>query len=286
MRIIDLRVRPSYKSIGEMFTHRQRDEWTLPTTRAMGFEPDQSFLHDSVPELLEELGRENIVRAVIPGNRAVAPESAGAGAREDIDEQHIRELTRDHPDVFLGITAADLDDDGSAARNEEAVTSWGFVAIGVDPGQAVVPRYPDDPEVRWVYELAEAVDVPVFVKLSHQVGPDISYGDPLRLGHVASRHPTVPLVAVHGGWPDVRRMLAVASRHANVYVQPDFYLTYPGRQDYVDAANTFMRDRMLFASAYPVMPVTGMAELLRTLPFAPEVRGKVAHDNAARLLGL
>src|SRR4051812_44993925 len=218
-----MRVRPCFKSISSMFTHAQRDTWTLPLIRQMGLEPAPSFLHDSVDELVAEMRASGVVHALVPGNLAVPPESAGGGEAEEIDDNDVFELTRTYGDAFLGAVAVAPWDRSSADRAETAIKRWGFRALAVDPGQAVVPRYPDDPEIRWTYELAESLGVPVLVKLSHQVGPDLTYGQPERLGRVASAFPTVTFVMVHGGWPRIRDALAVASRHANVYLQPDFY---------------------------------------------------------------
>src|SRR3954465_14671922 len=116
-----MRVRPPFKSILTMFTPSQRDDWTLPMTRQMGFEPDSSFLNDSVDELLAELRGLGVVRALVPGNVAVAPESAGSGGIENVLDEDTLELTRMADGVFVGAFAVDPNQPSTAGGAERAV---------------------------------------------------------------------------------------------------------------------------------------------------------------------
>ena len=69
----------------------------------------------------------------------------------------------------------------------------------------------------------------------------------------------------------------------NIYIAPDLYLmNSPGAQDYAAAANTFMQDRFLYGSAYPLMPIVDCVEHFRKL-FKPEVLPKLLWKNAARV---
>ena len=55
---------------------------------------------------------------------------------------------------------------------------------------------------------------------------------------------------------------------------------------YVEAANTMIPDKILYASAHPFVDFKIALANYAKLPFNPDVRQKVMHDNAARLLGL
>ena len=59
----------------------------------------------------------------------------------------------------------------------------------------------------------------------------------------------------------------------------------PGAQDYAAAANTFMQDRFLFGSAYPLMPIGDSLTRFKSL-FKPEVLPKLLWKNAAKLFNL
>ncbi len=63
-------------------------------------------------------------------------------------------------------------------------------------------------------------------------------------------------------------------------------MTFPGKLAYVEAANTFLQDRLLHASGYPVLPVGGLLRHFRGLPFSAEVVRRLLYENAARLLKL
>ncbi|HLC41426.1 MAG TPA: amidohydrolase family protein [Methylomirabilota bacterium] len=54
----------------------------------------------------------------------------------------------------------------------------------------------------------------------------------------------------------------------------------------MEAANTFLQDRLLHASGYPVLPVGGLLRHFRGLPFSAEVVRRLLCENVARLLKL
>jgi len=53
-----------------------------------------------------------------------------------------------------------------------------------------------------------------------------------------------------------------------------------------EAANTYLADRLLFGTAFPIVPLKPMVEAFRRLPWRDEVQGKVEYSNAARPLRL
>jgi len=55
---------------------------------------------------------------------------------------------------------------------------------------------------------------------------------------------------------------------------------------WVEAANTCPADRLLFGTAFPIVPLEPMVETFRRFPFKDEVRLKVEYQNAAGLLNL
>ena len=55
---------------------------------------------------------------------------------------------------------------------------------------------------------------------------------------------------------------------------------------YVEAANTMIPDKILYASAHPFVDFRVALKSYEQLAFKPEVRTAIMYDNAARLLGL
>lgn len=62
-------------------------------------------------------------------------------------------------------------------------------------------------------------------------------------------------------------MIAVAWRCENVFFENSFYHFAPSAGALVDAANSMIGDRMLYASAYPFSPISETLERFRALPF-------------------
>jgi len=59
----------------------------------------------------------------------------------------------------------------------------------------------------------------------------------------------------------------------------------PGWRDYLDAANGFLRDRFVYSSMHPYMPVTGAVAWCHEHLHA-EVFDMVMRENALKLLHL
>ena len=79
----------------------------------------------------------------------------------------------------------------------------------------------------------------------------------------------------------------MAVNRGNLYLAPDFYMIEsPGQMDYVIAANCLLQDRLMFASAYPLMPLKESSEYYRNSGIKEEVLPKVMYQNAAAFLGL
>jgi predicted TIM-barrel fold metal-dependent hydrolase len=117
-------------------------------------------------------------------------------------------------------------------------------------------------------------------------GSDIGFADPAPIDRVASRFPKLKIVCGHGCWPRVAEMIAVALKHPNVFVSPDVYQFAPGSHLYIEAANGFMADQYLFATAYPVLALKETVERFKALPLNPTALEKALCGNARRLLKL
>ena len=99
--------------------------------------------------------------------------------------------------------------------------------------------------------------------------------------------PALNIVSAHGSWPWVHQILHVAFRRPNLYLSPDYLMAnMPGMEDYIRAADGFLAERILYASAFPFAPIKGYADWFRRLPIKPDNLRRVMHDNAAKLLGL
>ena len=277
--IVDFRVRPPYG--GYLDTHMYRDrERTAKMSRAQGYEPPSALAEASWSAFLQELGSSGIDVAVVPGRRA-------GPAYGDVPNEDVAKMARDSGGKIVGFAAVKEGSSGAPEALQHAIQELGLAGLALDPGFADQPRYADDPAMQPLYEGCRRLKVPVMLTISGNAGPDISYGDPVRVDRVAASYPDLQIIVAHGGWPWIPQMLGVAFRRPNVWISPDMYVVnMPGSRDFADAANGFLRDRLLFGSSYPFLPFAGALEGYRAQPFREDVLKAVLGDNAARLLGL
>ena len=277
--IVDFRVRPPQGGYlkTNIFQDRQR---TIGMVQAQGFVPSKSLVNADWETFLQEKKAAGIDVCIVPG-RYTTPDYG------QIRNEDLAELVRLHGKQFVCFAAVDAALPDAADRFEEAVRDMGLSGLTLDPGFCAPPRYVDDPVFEPLYRRCAKLGVPVMVTYSGHAGPDIGYADPVRLDRVAAAFPDTAIVVVHAGWPWVTQMLGVAFRRPNIYLSPDMYMVkMPGADQYVEAANGFLRDRVFFGSSYPFLPFDDAIAVYAGMSFSPDVLPGVMGGNAARLLKL
>jgi predicted TIM-barrel fold metal-dependent hydrolase len=277
-KIIDLRYRPPATGFKTMALYWDKER-VAQMGRDIGFEPAPSYMSESVDKCIAEMDEAGIGVGVVTGR--LSGQRLGR-----VENAAIVELVRAHHGRFWGMGGVDLDDMAAAKRQvEEAITNPHFCGAVFESGCAENPRYTDDPEFAPLFGACEDAGLPVLLMAGGNAGPDLSYSSPVHLDRLAARHPKLQIVSAHGSWPWVNEILGVAYRRKNVWVSPDMYIFLPGGQMYVEAANTYLQDRLLFGTAYPALPFRATVEHFLKLPFREAVRSRVLHENARRLLG-
>lgn len=277
--IVDFRVRPPFGGFLDSHLFRDRER-TARIARGQGQEPPRSVLEASWDVFLAELAASGIDVAVVPG-RCAGP-SFGTVSNEDVAR-----IVRAGAGRFVGFAAVDPRSPTAVEELEHAVRDLGLAGLALDPGFAAQPFYADDAIAFPLYERCQRLGVPLMLTISGNAGPDLSYADPLHVDRLAASYPSLPIVVAHAGWPRVVEMLGVAFRRPNVWLSPDQYaVNMPGALHWVEAANSFLGDRLLFGSSYPFLPLDGALRSYRALPFRPDVLDAVLGGNAVRLLGL
>jgi predicted TIM-barrel fold metal-dependent hydrolase len=122
--------------------------------------------------------------------------------------------------------------------------------------------------------------------MSGPTTPDLKFNDAAAIGRIARAFPSLSIVVHHGLWPKVIDILGVAFRYPNVHVVPDMYIFLPGGRHFVEAANTFLGDQLLFGSSHPFRPMKQSVDDYQALGFKDHVLEKVMWANAARLFNL
>lgn len=246
--VVDVRARPPSPEYLSYF--HPEHVWFFGKRLGMKRLP-KSYTDRSVDEFYAEADRAGIDQMVCV--HRIVP-AAGGSPASDIPNDHVADLVRDKPGRLFGVAGIDVGGDFGDPIEEtrRSVRELGMRGIHISPTRSRLATRADDRRLYPLYELCVELDVPVVVMTGPFAGPDIEDTHPRYIQRVAADFPKLTLVVGHGCWPLNAELLGVAYRHENVMVSPDAYLFMPGGELFVQAANGFLRDQLLYGSAYPV----------------------------------
>jgi predicted TIM-barrel fold metal-dependent hydrolase len=276
--IIDFRLRPPYGSFVNLEVPYGRAGQWLP--RRLGVPFPQGAAERSMELTLREMDEAGITTGVVTG-RAVSP---------GVSNDEVAELCRAYPGRFVGIASVDPARPRDAVKEfRRAVEDLGLRGLILEPGFGPQPIDIDHGSLYALYEEAQRLEVPVLFTLSLFLGPDIGYclRNLVALDRLAGEFRRVSFVVAHTGWPYVEAALGLALKRPNVYLSPDLYgFDLPFAQALFDAANGYLQDQYIFASAYPLYPLKPAVEKTAAGLRSDALREKAFYGNAARLLRL
>jgi hypothetical protein len=131
--------------------------------------------------------------------------------------------------------------------------------------------------------------VTIHTGINYSSDRGIDYGRPLYVDDVACDFPGLRIVLNHGGWPWVAESVAIARKHASVYIEigglaPKYIaMAGSGWEVFAKFADSLLQDQILFATD-SMIPFARAVSEARALPFKPAVIDKLMGANAARLL--
>ena len=167
------------------------------------------------------------------------------------------------------------------------VNEFGMKGASVDPYLAKLPA--DHRKFYPIYAKCGEFDIPVVISTGMATlvdGADPEHCHPRYIDAVARDFPKLKIVVSHGCYPWVNEIIMVVQRNRNVYLELTGYVKSPFSEDYIQAANTMIGDKVIFASAHPFLDFKGQIALYRKLPFSPQALENIFYNNAAKLLGL
>jgi predicted TIM-barrel fold metal-dependent hydrolase len=282
--IIDFRVRPPTKSFPRLTIFRP----DLVASAAVGpwaGTTSPSHQQTSMPLFLEELKALDVRHAVVWG-RAVT------NVNESTPNDDVAAIVADAKGLFTGFAGVRIPGAGkiheSLAELDRAINTLGLKGITLEPGFSFSNTDgADDRRLYPIYERCQELGIIVAFTLSVRAGPSLRYSNPAAVDRVAGDFPGAKFVVGHAFWPWVSQGCGVAFRQENVYLLPDFYgVRMPGHKHWVEAANGFLSDRILFGSGYPVVDPAMLVGEYQKAGYSDAALDKIFHRNAARLLGL
>ena len=276
MAIIDFRFRPNTK---ETLDGIGTSPMFSGLCKLINF---PTMVPQSLPEVVADLKTHNVVKAVITGRDC----ETTYGAKSN--NQSVLDFVAAFPDMFIGFSGVDPHKGMNGIRDlEKSVKSQGMRGAAIDPYLAQI--YVNDAKYYPVYAKCCELDIPIIIT----TGPATLVPQAI-MDHVAPRYidvvardfPELKVIVSHGGYPWISEMINVAQRNANVYVDLSEYERSPLSEAYLQAANTMISDKVLYASAHPFVDFKTALKTYSELEFTPDVREKVMYSNAAKLLGL
>ena len=215
-------------------------------------------------------------------------DSQTATGSVDTDNDYIAAIVKKYPRSFIGICSVDPHMGKVAVfQAERAVKELGMKGLKFEPYRQEF--YLNDPRFYPLWEKIQDLGVPIMTHTGMIQGTSrqrLDYCRPVPyLDNLAADFPGLTIIACHPSFPWQDEMLAVAAHKENVYVElsagwPKFF-----SENLVRYINTFLQDKVMFGSGYPLFGPEEWVKQFGALAMEPEVRKKVLRENAARLFG-
>jgi predicted TIM-barrel fold metal-dependent hydrolase len=214
--------------------------------------------------------------------------SAWEGPRGSlISNDEVAGFVREAPERFAGVGSVDISRPREAVREvRRCVRELGFKAIRVLPWLWELPPT----HARFYPVLSECCElgVPFCTQVGHtgplmpsEVGRPIPYID-----QVAIDFPELIIVCGHIGYPWTEEMIAVATKHPNVYIDTSAYTVRRYPPQLVAYLRGHGAAKVLFGSNWPMIAPRKALEGFDELGLSPEARAAFLAGNATRVFAL
>lgn len=117
-------------------------------------------------------------------------------------------------------------------------------------------------------------------------GIKLRYSDPMLLDDVAADFPELTIIMAHPSVPWQDAAISIASHKPNAYIDLSGWSPKYFPPQLVHAANSILRDKVLFGSDFPVIQPDRWMRDFDKLEIRDEVRPLIFKDNALKVLGL
>jgi uncharacterized protein len=205
-----------------------------------------------------------------------------------ISNDEVAEWVSAHATRLAGLAAVDLNRPMAGVRElRRCVSDLGFKGLRVVPWLWEAP--PTDRRYYPLFAACVELGVPFFTQVGHtgplrpsETGRPIPYID-----QIALDFPELVIVGGHIGYPWTEEMIAVARKHANVYIDTSAYTV----KRYPPELVAYMKSRsgrrkVMFGTNYPMVFHQQALDGLDGLGLDDEARDLFLAGNAKRVLGL
>ncbi|MBW2028704.1 MAG: amidohydrolase [Deltaproteobacteria bacterium] len=208
----------------------------------------------------------------------------GKGMANDFSAKEVHDMIKDYPDRLVGMAGYDPTNILESLREiETAVKEYGFK--GVYAHLLGWDMRPDDRRMYPCYIKCIELGIPFSMQIGHslELMPSES-GRPVYIDKVALDLPELTFIASHTGWPWCEELVAMVSKHPNVYMDISAHLPRYLDPSIVKFMDTRGKDKVLFGTN--AFGLKRCKDQLMDLPLKEETKGKVLRENATRVFRL
>jgi hypothetical protein len=108
--------------------------------------------------------------------------------------------------------------------------------------------------------------------------------NPIYLDEVCYSFPEVKIMMTHIGMPWIGTVINLLSKWDNLYLVTCSYSPKYWPQELIQAINTRCRNKVMFGTEHPLIPMKRASEEIKELPLKEDVRPLFLRENALRLL--
>lgn len=108
----------------------------------------------------------------------------------------------------------------------------------------------------------------------------------MHLDDVAVNFPHCPIIIAHPSWPWQDEALSVAMHKPNVYIDLSGWSPKYFPKQFIQYANTLLKDRMLFGTDFPLITPERWMKDFAEAGFKEEVKSLIMKEDAIRMIQL
>ena len=272
----------------------------IRTAEALALQPDRKkFYVDKMrvkPETVDGITLEEMLRRMdAAGTERSFLIAAKVGVKHHpacyhVPYQLVADAVQKYPARFSGLAGVDPTEGMPGVRAlEHAVREYGFIGAHTYPHWYELA--PDHARYYPFYAKCVELDIPIQMQVGQSMVYDASYprrslGRPICLDNIACDFPELKLVGIHVGIPWTDEMIAMAWKHANVYIGCDAHRPTYWPESFIKYINSYGQDKVIFGTDFPVLDFERTRADVEALNFKPAVLQKLLRDNALRLYKL
>jgi len=247
--------------------------------------------HDRTPTLeqIADLYRTLNMAAVV-----FTVDAATATGHAAISSEEIATQAAEHADVLIPFGSVDpLRDADAVAQARSLVRDYGVKGFKFHP--TLQGFAPNDRAFYPLWAEIESLGVPALFHTGQTgIGAGLPGGrglklrlsDPMLVDDVAADFPALTVILAHPSVPWVASSISMATHKSNVYIDLSGWSPKYFPADLVRAANSYLQDKVLFGTDYPLLTPERWLRDFEGLELKPDARAKILKSNAVKLLGL